>query len=250
MQSIKRPVLLELWGPFFMSNGATSNLQYRLKEVDGGTLITFRHSLVGPPPGDDHARMGSGWAAMHARSRRGGSAAATEEEPSCGSSTRLIGELEQEARTTARVLERVPEAHLAWKPHPKSFSLGQLALHVASVPGNVAALAARDTAESPGFTQSEAASTSELVPALEASVARAREHLGGFDDAAMTATWRLIAGGQELHGDAARRVRARNHAQPLVPPSRPAARLPAAARRAGAVGLRPDRGREERIRGG
>jgi hypothetical protein len=40
-----------------------------LKEVDGGSLITFRHTLVGPPPGDDHARMGSGWAALHARVR-------------------------------------------------------------------------------------------------------------------------------------------------------------------------------------
>ena len=69
VQSIKRPVLLELWGPLFLSNGATSNLQYRLKEVDGGSLITFRHSLVGPPPGPDHARMGSGWTALHARVR-------------------------------------------------------------------------------------------------------------------------------------------------------------------------------------
>jgi hypothetical protein len=69
VQSIKRPALLELWGPLFMSNAATSNLQYRLKEVDGGTLITFRHTLVGPPPGDDHARLGAGWAALHARVR-------------------------------------------------------------------------------------------------------------------------------------------------------------------------------------
>jgi uncharacterized damage-inducible protein DinB len=110
----------------------------------------------------------------------------------------LIAELEQEARTTARVLERVPEAHLAWKPHPKSFSLGQLALHVASVPGNVAALAAADPAQSPGFTQREAASTSELLPALQASVAKVHEHLGGFDDAAMTGTWRLFRGDREL----------------------------------------------------
>jgi uncharacterized damage-inducible protein DinB len=110
----------------------------------------------------------------------------------------LIAELEQEARTTARVLERVPEAHLAWKPHPKSYSLGQLALHVASVPGNVAALAASDPAQSPGFTQREAASTSELLPALQASIAKVREHLGGFDDAAMTATWRLFKGDREL----------------------------------------------------
>ena len=69
VQSIKRPVLLEIWGPLFMSSGATSNIQYRLTEADGGTLISFRHSLVGPPPGDDHARMGSGWAALHARVR-------------------------------------------------------------------------------------------------------------------------------------------------------------------------------------
>ena len=109
----------------------------------------------------------------------------------------LIGELEQEAQATARVLERVPEAHLNWKPHPKSYSLGQLALHIATVPGNVAALASHDVAQSPGFAQPAATSTSELLPALQASVAKAREHLGGFDDAAMTATWRLVAGGQE-----------------------------------------------------
>jgi len=109
----------------------------------------------------------------------------------------LLAELEQEAKATARVLERVPEAHLTWKPHPKSYSLGQLALHVATVPGNVAALAARDIAESPGFSQPAASSTGELLPALHASVARARDLLGGFDDAAMTATWRLMAGDQE-----------------------------------------------------
>ena len=69
VQSIKRPVLLELYGPLFMSTGATSNLQYRLKEIEGGTLITFRHTLVGPPPGDDHKRLGAGWTALHARVR-------------------------------------------------------------------------------------------------------------------------------------------------------------------------------------
>lgn len=69
VQAIKRPTLLELWGPLFMSTGATNNLQYRLKEVDGGTLITFNHRLVGPPPGENFPRMGAGWAAMHARVR-------------------------------------------------------------------------------------------------------------------------------------------------------------------------------------
>jgi hypothetical protein len=69
VQSIKRPVLLEIWGPLFMSTAATSNLLYRLTEVDGGTLITFKHTLVGPFPEDHRPLLGSGWAALHARVR-------------------------------------------------------------------------------------------------------------------------------------------------------------------------------------
>ena len=164
----------------------------------------------------------------------------------------LLAELEQESLTTRRVLERVPQAHLSWKPHPKSMSLGQLALHVATVPGNVAELACDGyDAEPPAFVQPEAATAAELVPALTASVAKARQHLGGFDDAAMTATWRLMSGGTRIPGDAERGVRARDHAEPLVSPSRTAAGVSAAARYSGAVRLRPDRGRESvRRRGG
>src|SRR3954447_152117 len=102
----------------------------------------------------------------------------------------LLAELEQEAGTTRRVLERIPQAQLAWRPHPKSMSLGQLALHVATVPGNVAELASRDVVpEPPAFVQLEAATAAELVPTLDASLAKARRLLGGFDDAAMQATW-------------------------------------------------------------
>ena len=52
--------------------------------------------------------------------------------------------------------------------------------------------------EPPQFIQAEAATSAELVPALKASVAKVRQHLGGFDDAKMAATWRLMANGQEL----------------------------------------------------
>jgi uncharacterized protein YndB with AHSA1/START domain len=69
VQSIKRPVLLEIWGPLFMSTGATSNLMYRLTEEDGGTLISFTHTVVGPFPEDHRPRMGTGWTALHARVR-------------------------------------------------------------------------------------------------------------------------------------------------------------------------------------
>jgi len=110
----------------------------------------------------------------------------------------LLAELEQESQTTRRVLERVPQEHLSWKPHPKSMSLGQLALHIATVPGNVAAGAAQDTMAPSAFVFPEAETAAELVPALTASVAKAREHLGGFDDAKMNATWRVADGDREV----------------------------------------------------
>jgi uncharacterized damage-inducible protein DinB len=111
----------------------------------------------------------------------------------------LLAELEQEAQTTQRVLERVPQAHLSWKPHAKSMSFGQLALHVATVPGNVAELATMDVMpEPPAFVQPEAATSAELVPALHASVAKARQHLAAMDDGRMAMTWRLMINRREV----------------------------------------------------
>ena len=69
VQSIKRPTLLEIWGPLFMSTAATSNLLYRLSETADGTLITFTHTLVGPFPEEHRSRLASGWNALHARVR-------------------------------------------------------------------------------------------------------------------------------------------------------------------------------------
>jgi len=107
--------------------------------------------------------------------------------------------MDQEAHSTTRVLERIPQAQLSWRPHAKSMSLGQLALHVATIPGNVAQLASLDTIpEPPQFIQAEAATAAELVPTLKASLAKAREVLGGMDDAKLMETWRLMSGGKEL----------------------------------------------------
>ena len=110
----------------------------------------------------------------------------------------LLQELEQEAQTTRRVLERVPEEHLGWKPHAKSMSLGQLALHVATVPGGVAEISVQSPCPVPQFTQPSATSAAELVPALNESVARAKQLLSTMDDAAMAATWRLVNGDREV----------------------------------------------------
>jgi uncharacterized damage-inducible protein DinB len=110
----------------------------------------------------------------------------------------LLAELEQEAGTTRRVLERVPGDQLNWRPHPKSMTLGQLALHVATVPGGVAELANQSPFQVPEFKKPSAASAAELVPALDASVARARQLLGGMDDAALNASWKLMNGNREV----------------------------------------------------
>jgi uncharacterized damage-inducible protein DinB len=111
----------------------------------------------------------------------------------------LLAELEQESQATERVLARVPQAHLTWKPHPKSMSLGQLALHVATVPGNVAKIVAMEALpEPPQFVQAEAKTAAELVPALNESVKSARATLAGLDDAAMGKTWRMMNGGHEV----------------------------------------------------
>ena len=80
VQSIKRPALLEIWGPLFMSTAATSNLLYRLTETPDGSLITFTHTLVGPFPEDHRPRLGTGWAALHARVRTAAESAAQQEE--------------------------------------------------------------------------------------------------------------------------------------------------------------------------
>jgi hypothetical protein len=64
VQAIKRPALLELWGPLFMSFGAVSNVQYRLSEVDGGTLIKFHHKALGIFPEDQRKNVSRGWQHM------------------------------------------------------------------------------------------------------------------------------------------------------------------------------------------
>jgi len=70
VQSIKRPTLLEITGPLFMSAPVVSHIQYRLQEVNGGTLITFRHAALGFVPDEYREGMGTGWRALHERVRK------------------------------------------------------------------------------------------------------------------------------------------------------------------------------------
>jgi uncharacterized damage-inducible protein DinB len=110
----------------------------------------------------------------------------------------LLMEINQEAQTTKRVLERIPADKLAWKPHPKAYSLGQLALHIASVPGSVAAAAVPDTMEAPSFSQPEPKSRQEVLDTFSKSLESAKETLKKMDDARLTSTWSLTKNGKVL----------------------------------------------------
>ena len=110
----------------------------------------------------------------------------------------MLQELEQEAHTTRRVLERVPDAQLTWRPHKKARTLGELALHVASVPGAVAAIASQSQIQAPEFVDPSPKSASELIPALDDSIAKAKSLLGGMDDATLNGMWRMMHGDREI----------------------------------------------------
>ena len=70
VQAIKRPTLLEITGPLFMSFPVVSNMQYRLTEVSGGTLMSFRHSALGFLPDDYRENLSRGWTPLIERVRQ------------------------------------------------------------------------------------------------------------------------------------------------------------------------------------
>lgn len=109
-------------------------------------------------------------------------------------------EFREEARTTRRVLERVPAGKLSWKPHAKSLSLGQLALHIAAVPGRfVLALQKEEHEVNPSnFIFEEANSTEEILATFEQSVKDARAYLDGLGEEQAHADWTLKANGRTL----------------------------------------------------
>jgi uncharacterized damage-inducible protein DinB len=110
----------------------------------------------------------------------------------------LLAEFEVQAPVTRRFLERLPEDKLTWKPHEKSMSAGQLAYHLAFVPGGVVRFVQNNPAQAPGFNFPQPASRQEVLDLFEESIATVRSVLPKFDDAAMKETWRLVAGGQEV----------------------------------------------------
>lgn len=112
----------------------------------------------------------------------------------------FLSEFEQEARTTRKFLERLPADRLDWRPHPKSMTAGQLALHIASFPAGVMGMAAEDVAAPPDFSRPnpQPQSVKEVLDALDRSIEAVRAGLPRLDDARMAATWTLKHDGKVL----------------------------------------------------
>jgi uncharacterized damage-inducible protein DinB len=110
----------------------------------------------------------------------------------------LLAEFEEQAPITRRFLERVPEDKLTWKPHERSMTAGQLAYHLASVPGGVVRFVRTNPATDPDFNFPQPGSRDEILKIHDEGVATVRELLPQFDDVAMNETWRLIVGRKEV----------------------------------------------------
>jgi uncharacterized damage-inducible protein DinB len=112
----------------------------------------------------------------------------------------VLQELEQEGKTTRKVLERVPEDRLTWKPHPKSMSLGQLALHIASAPAVTSGWALEDTTEfsKVGGPTPEPGTTAQILAAHDESMQRTKAALQTIGDDGIRGSWEARFNGATL----------------------------------------------------
>lgn len=110
----------------------------------------------------------------------------------------LIGELRQEAATTRRLLDRIPEEKLRWRPHPKSMSLGELAMHVAMLPRGIVDLVSTLEASAPSVPRREAVAVEEILTTLANSVEFAASRLAQWSDEDMAAIWTMQHEGKTL----------------------------------------------------
>ena len=112
----------------------------------------------------------------------------------------ILRELEQESATTRRVLERVPEEKLSWKPHPKSMTLGELALHVAQSPGYIASnWCLKEVVQFGGGGETpKPSSRQQILAAHDESAEKTKDVLTQLGDEGLHQMWRGEAGGVKV----------------------------------------------------
>lgn len=110
----------------------------------------------------------------------------------------ILMELDQEAATTRRVLERVPQNHLGWKPHDKSRSLGALANHIAVAQARVANALQTPTYDLSNREAQAPDSVDGILANFDAATAEAKRLLGGMSDEDLMSNWQGKAGGKTV----------------------------------------------------
>ena len=112
----------------------------------------------------------------------------------------VLAELAHEAATTRRSLERLSQAHLTWKRHEKSMTLGRLAGHIAEIPVRISSILEPDEFDfaTGGGDSHTASSVADLLAFFDQSVSQATERLKKQTTDRLLATWRLKKGGKQL----------------------------------------------------
>jgi uncharacterized damage-inducible protein DinB len=112
----------------------------------------------------------------------------------------LLPDFDQEMAATRKVLERVPDASLSWRPHEKSFSLAGLATHIASIPHWGEAILERDAYDlaGTGSPKPEQPTLADVLRVFDSHVAAVRRRLIECSDGELNAPWELRNGAQML----------------------------------------------------
>jgi len=127
----------------------------------------------------------------------------------------LVPEFDDEMAITRRMLERVPSAQGAWRPHPKSFPLGHLAQLVAWLPGWVTSTLTQPSLDLAGWPGYSYEATETLLATFDDNVRDARAALLVTDDERFASTWSLKRGDQVLFTQR-RDVLVRNHVSHII----------------------------------
>lgn len=168
-------------------------------------LLTAYNFIDLTPKGRDEEGMvphAMAWVRHHDRYAGGESAACCEGEAAKASTMiePMLGEFHEEIEVTRRILQRIPADKLTWQPHPKSMSLGQLAIHIAMVPGALATRVQEDGLDvsKANFVPPQPKDLQEIQTAFEASVREAERQLKGMTDERAQGSWSLTLGDKEL----------------------------------------------------
>lgn len=128
---------------------------------------------------------------------------ATTQPVSTAISQALLPEFDAEAANTRKTLERVPTEKFGWKPHQKSFTMGALAVHLATMPGWTVDTISKDSFDyappgAPPYQPPTANTTAELVALFDKGIASARAALANASDEHLMKPWTLMAGGKTI----------------------------------------------------